>query len=133
MKGSGKHRSDFQMYLVGNNNKEKKMELKHKLCQGFFYSSKVHFLSHIIKQIHVATVEDLADVSCSGMPKLMFSLDFMGGYVGITSEGTTSPDQPSKNHCSLNPARPSSSSSTATLHKTLNPLHRFVCVQYLCV
>lgn len=43
-----------------------------------------------MKQSDVATAQHLADGVCVGMPKLMFSVDFMGGNVDITSERTLS-------------------------------------------
>lgn len=36
----------------------------------------------------IATAQHLADLVCKGMPKLIFSMDFMGGNVDLTSEDT---------------------------------------------
>lgn len=46
------------------------------------------FLNQAMRQI--ATAQHLADLVCKGMPKLMFSMDFMGGNVDLTSERTLS-------------------------------------------
>lgn len=88
MTGSGEQRSDFQMYVYGNTHKDTKDGTE--TCVWFdcfvFRHSPFKFHNHVMKQIYVATLQHLADGVCNGMPKLMFSMDFLGGNVYLTSE-----------------------------------------------